>query len=526
MLNKIINCIKRAVAAGQVKKTLLIKTGSTPPKEAKQNKRKLNASPNWSVDRNTFCHSSGIRLTSIATWSADVIINIGVQEFHYRLINVDHLMSRKTFAIPADFLSQGKRIFLPGTSFDADNERLLLHMANELGGKLAGREIHIKCKHPAKPDVKRQRSAWDNAPGDGLLSLLQEKPWLIPVATAAMDTQLRSFKRFRDAPFSVYNFTTQGVDWQADKVFLCALQAMNFTSAAKYRSAAPSEIIIREKKDWTAWRECHERMVLIRTATGSLLAPLFKELDERERVRYCGGLVEPPPATIPIVRCRSLLNRRGVLDTELPKGLTPLSLAEQDALRSMMANALYKINAENIYHCWREKMSMRESYRIDPYRCWQRFLMKAMMDSNFKGEAYTQAMALMEDTAEMQQAEEAARNEAIARAINLISSPESFKDKIIDRPESKEEAIQQLNEKQEAVAFWFCPEKGKDSGRMMLAFTKESLSRLLKRVPLADELMDAFLIECERSGIMDKRSRKIKLGNATMNTVTFLIENL
>ncbi len=58
----------------------------------------------------------------------------------------------------------------------------------------------------------------------------------------------------------------------------------------------------------------------------------------------------------------------------------------------------------------------------------------------------------------------------------------------------------------------------------MLAFTKESLSRLLRRVSLGDELLDAFLNECERCGILDKRSRKIKLGNATINAVTFMIE--
>ncbi len=461
-----------------------------------------------------------------ASWNADISLTIGGQELHYKLLNVDHIITRKTFAIPVDIIRKGSRIYLRGTSFDADNERLLLHMANELGGKLAGREIHVNCRHPAKPDIKRQRSDWDYAPGERLLSLLKENPWLIPVATAAIDTQLRSFKRFREAPFSVYNFTTNGVDWQTDKAFFDALQAMNFTSAAKYRSAAPPEIIIREKKDWVSWRGCIERIAIIRTATGSLLAPLLKELDARERIRYCGGLVEPPPATIPIVRCRSILNRRGVLDTELPKGLTTLTLAEQDMLRSMMANALYKINAENVYNCWSEEMSTRESYRIDPYSCWHRFLMEAMMASNFNGEVYDQAISLLEDTAAMQQAAEAARNEAIVRAINLIRSPERFKDKIIDRPESKEEADQLLNKEQTAVAFWFCPEKGNDAGAAMLAFTKESLSRLLKRVPLGDELIDAFLSECERSGILDKRSRKIKLGNATINAVTFLTEKL
>lgn len=400
-------------------------------------------------------------------------------------------------------------------------------MANEVSDQKAAREYHVASPHPAKQDILWQRNRWREEPNRAaLIEILRQRDWLLPVIAAALDVQLRSFKFFRDGPLGIYNFTASGNDLQADENFCLALRALNFTTAPSFMGTAVPEIIVRDKDDLHAWRSCPDRLVLLRTATGSLLKPLFDEIDERERMRCCGGLLPPRLQTVPIVRSKSILHRRFVADTTLPKGEEALTAGEQDDLRSAMRLALNGKVAQEVYDQWRRQMASPKAYRMDPFLAWTKVLQTVFLRSLFASEPdlLEEALVLQKDTQDMREQAEQERTQTINNALALISKPSRYEREIIDRPKSKSEAKCLLDDEQSAVAFRFRPSRGDDAGRNLLAFSTTSLKRLLKRAGCGDDLYDATLAKAEQQGLLDQRSRTIRLGEDSFSAVTFYIE--
>lgn len=111
---------------------------------------------------------------------------------------------------------------------------------------------------------------------------------------------------------------------------------------------------------------------------------------------------------------------------------------------------------------------------------------------------------------------------SIQRAMDLLRNPERYKRQIIDRPPNKIAAQEALSG--EAMAFRFTPKKNKDAGKNFLAFSRESLTRLLKQAAAGEEILDAFLDACEKEGILDDRSSSVNLGGDTFSATTFRID--
>lgn len=517
--------IARAAVAGQTAQVIPLPVGQVPPKEGKKLRRRIKAARDLELDKGVVWHSSGTFVAAIASWMGIVAVQANGFCYRFRLLAVDRCGKRAVYAIPAHM---GKIKQLPGISFSASEIKLLLIIADAISGREAAREYTLELRKPAKADVQFQRDRWHQPfQAEGLLALLRKRPWILAVVTAALDVQLRSFKLFHDGPFGVYNFTTAGNDVQADANFCAALRAMNFTAAPSFMGATVPEIIVRERADLRAWRGCHDRIALIRTATGSLLTSLLDEIDERERLRSCGGILPPRLPTVPIVRCKAVLNRPFVVDVVLPKGEKPLSAVEQDILRSAMALAVNRKVAQAVYDRWRERMSAPHAYRMDGFATWVEAIGTEFLRAAFASASQLrdQALELLSDSQAEQERAEQERAALITRALDLIGTPSRFEREIADRPQSKDEADQLLDSEQ-AVAFRFRLKKGNDAGKRLLVFSAKSLKRLLKRVGCGEELYDAVLAQAERLGMLDQRNRTVKFGQDSFTAVTFFGEKL
>lgn len=517
--------IARAMAAGQSGQVTILWSGQVPPKEIKKLRRRIKAASNLELDKGVVWHSSGTFVAAIASWIDIIAVQANGFCYRFRLLAVDRRGQRTVYAIP---VHMGKIKQLPGINYSADEIKLLFIIAGAISGSEAAYENTVELRHPAKADVQFQRDRWHQpVQFEKLRDLFRKRPWLLAVATAALDVQLRSYKLFRDGPFGVYNFTTSGNDVQADANFCAALRAMNFTAAPSFMGAAVPEIIVRERADLRAWRGCHDRIALIRTATGSLLTPLLDEIDERERLRSCGGILPPRLPTVPIVRCKAVLNRPFVVDVVLPKGEKPLSAVEQDILRSAMALAVNRKVAQAVYDRWRERMSASHAYRMDGFATWVEAIGTEFLRAAFASASQLrdQALELLSDSQAEQERAEQERAALITRALDLIGTPSRFEREIADRPQSKDEADQLLDSEQ-AVAFRFRLKKGNDAGKRLLVFSAKSLKRLLKRVGCGEELYDAVLAQAERLGMLDQRNRTVKFGQDSFTAVTFFGEKL
>lgn len=114
------------------------------------------------------------------------------------------------------------------------------------------------------------------------------------------------------------------------------------------------------------------------------------------------------------------------------------------------------------------------------------------------------------------------RSASIQRAMDFLKDPERYKGQIIDRPATTEAAEEALSD--EALAIRFIPVKGPDAKTKYLAFSKDSLTRLLKQTGGSEEIFDAILDECEKENVLDNRNRVIKFGEQTLRLTTFRLD--
>lgn len=515
----ILTALSDAVAAGQYQ-TLRFEAGKTPHKTQKRSKRRLRASESWRIYHANIIHSSGISLPACSFWSETVAFRLSGREYRFRLLNLDQAGKLEIFAIPVSEVEHLK--CLPGRDFTQSEVGGFLLMANDISEQ-SQKETVIQISHSLQECIQEKRSEWLEKPNETqMLELLQSHPTIIPITVAALDCQLRCYKKFQNVPLGLYNFTTPSGDLQADNFLISVLTATNFTNKGEFSSAQPIEWIVKDIGDLESWFHCHERLVLIRTATGSLLNPLLKQIDERERLRICGGQLPPPLPTFPIAQCKSILYRKNVVDTALPKGLKTLSVSEQDLLRTMVASCLSKGWAQVAYDNWKRIISSRDNYRLDGFSVWQYVLGQIFIGVNFQDRVQLeQALHLLDNERERQRIEQQQKELILQKAIELLINPIRYEKEIIERPASKGEAIQKLEKDQEAVAFRYTPSKGNDAGKSFLAFSKNSLCRLLKRVSCDESLWEAFLNQCEKTRILAGRNRSINLGGDTFTAITF-----
>lgn len=518
--------IARAAAAGQTDEVLRFSLGATPKKLQNQVRRLVDASADLYLEKQIIFHRDGRCIFGFALWAGTICVKLEDGDRRYRLLLVDRFGETTIFAIPAQLI----RILrtLPGCDFTPDEVELLLTSADELSAPVAAEEFYIRVKHPAKEQVCNNLAGWKDIGYDErkLLELVQSDPVILQIAATACDAQIRTLKKFRSAPQGVYHYIPNPGDAQAIDWFEEVLGAMTFANEQSPFSAGPIDVVLKDPTNLLRWRGSAERVAVIRTATGSLLWPLVEEIQERDRIAKCCGQTPPLLPVTPIAISRSMLICPQAVDIALPRHPQRLTGNELDLLRAAMARTLTRVHPARLYQFWRDRRRQEFSYRENGFTVWRECLIRTvvraffLMDEN----VYRQAECLLFDTEQQQRKAEEEREAAIAKAIDLLAHPDRFAREIIPRPSSKEEADDHLNRSADAVAFEFCPIKGADAGQHFLAFSKDSLLRLLRRVSVGETLYDALIARCEKSGLLDQRNRSIKLGNETFASVTFRVE--
>ena len=515
--------IEQMVSCGQSDIVRLCFKVEVPRKEVSRVSKLIRALDGWMVQDDVIWNAYGLGIHGIASWAGVLTILSGDREHRFRILHLDRFGKRFVFAIPA---RQAESISeLPGIGLSISEIRVLIELANDLADSTSQYELYFKLKHPSQNTLIQQRENWPVMRPDEnhLLTFLESTPTILSVIVAAMDSQLRAFKRFGMAPHGLYNFLLPKGTSSADEWLLTAFRAVSFVNEPGAVSIGPIEITLKDGGDLARWRACYERLAILRTTTGALLWPLMETAEETERLRKCGGCPSNPFPTVPIAVTRGILQCPQALDVSLPDHPNRFCVADQDLLRTAMATLLNKELAQKVYDRWRKNLETPLAYRIDGFRLWRDTLIDVAINSWFSNpETKRRALALLEQDTLQQEADEARRAETLEHAFQLLSNPGRYDGQIIDRPNSKDEA--QLLLSADAVAFRFTPQRGPDKGHTYLAFNEVSLQRLLRCVGCTESLFESFLRLCEKEGILDQRNRSITLGGETFNAITFRIQ--
>ena len=515
-----------------VRQMLLSGQGETPQKlfevdiperGAERLRKSLKASELWELHGDTVYSIFGVAFQGIASWGPGLTTRMAGRDHRFKILHLDRFGRRMVFLLPAAQVDNLRG--LPRIDLSHDEVKLVLQMADDLIRSTDCQEYFMKIKTPAADTIVHQTVAWGKVAYNesDLLTLLSKDPMLWEVAVTALDAQLRPFKKLRVAPQGITNFILPTGDTTAEKWVFAVLQALTFSNEQGILQAGPIELRLKETADLRQWRCNHGRMVILRTATGTLLAPLLDEAEEIERIRKCGGHAPHCFPTTPISLSRAALCCSQATDIQLAKNMSPPTFAEQDLLRAAMSRALSKDIAQRVYQRWKRRLAERTAYRLPGLRVWRSILRDALAELWFSNaELRIQALALCGDAQEALEAAQKQREDTLARAYELLSHPERYKQWIMDRPDSKQVCIDKLSD--EAMAFHYIPQKGKKHGVHLLAFSKASLLRLLNTVGLDESLYDAFIDLCGRYGLLDQEKRTINLGAESFCAVTFFAE--
>lgn len=384
-------------------------------------------------------------------------------------------------------------------------------------------EYTVQCPHPARTAVKSNRTEWrdEELNPEALGQLLQQHAnWLFPVITAALDVQLRSFAPCAEVPIFLYNFTAKKPNLQADQAITRAFTALNLTTEGAACNSAPPQITVLDSGDLADWSGCRDRLVLLRTSTGAPLKPLFDALDECERQTRFGGVLPRRLSTVPIVRSRTIFDRSDTVDIELPVDLSiALTNYDLDLLRIAAARTLTKANAAEAYPPWYGPMTSLARYQLDPFEVWRDAVMRIFLEANLPshGMAHTAAYDGLETAQEAQLRTEAEREETLRKALELLGEQSRFKDEIIKKPATAEEATWLLDDEQSAVAFRHTPSRGLEAGKHFVIFSNASMLRLLTRVGLDDTMYDALKKRAAATGLLARQSWPVKIGDTNFS---------
>lgn len=523
--DSITDALANAVAAGQHDEILRFEAGSSPKSDGKKLHRILNAHQDLYLENGIVYKTSGIAFAGVAQWRSALSVKVNDHEHRFRILSLDRFGKTSIFAIPVKLLGLVKE--LPGIDLSKAELEFIFQVADSLRDLESDQEIFVPVRHPAQQTVRENVFdwRWESFEQASLLQILEEEPTILHIAAAAMDSQLRVFKQCKWAPQGIYNFIPQKGNVQTYDWFMDVCSIFTFSSETSAFASGPVEIAVKDVADLEKWRGCFERFVIIKTATGSLVWSIAEELKERERIIKCGGQLPPQLPTLPVVSSHGILNIPEAVDIELPKSARLLSDAAAGMLRAAMKHLLNDEIIRTTYSTWKSRRGRISAYRENGFTIWRQLLEEKAIDMWFKNpELHQKAEELLHESELAQQKAEAMRTETIQKAIDLLSSPTRFEREIIERPTTKKDAIEHLNRLQDAVAFWYTPSKGNDEGKCFLAFSKDSLLRLLQRIGFNENLYDTLIVQSEKAGLLNQQNRSIKLGDNTFNAVTFCVE--
>ncbi len=517
--------IAQAVAAGQSGSVLDLGTAESSEKRLKRLKKRLEASENWTVDSGIIRSCNGMSISACTEWCGTVAVNLKGIVHRFRILVVYYMEETRYFALPAGMLKSSESIKeLPGIEFSPAEIRLLLDMADELRNTKSDREITYTLKHPLRGTLYRNlnRYLWygETLP-ERLLRILRANMVVPKMMLAAFDAQLRVIKTMKRAPLTIYNFTPSAKDLQASERIISIFAAMNFTASSG--TSEPLLIRLKDDNDLRGWCSRVDRLTILRATGMSLLQPLVKEIAGRDQILKTGGLMPGPLPTVPIVLSKGLIHDPVAYDVSIPQGEADLSVEERNILRHAMAQALNTADSKCMVEQLEKRLHSKNGYRLNPRAVWREILATHFFRGISTQKEFQNAVAqLMGDNEEAMEEARNEQNASIQRAMDLLKDPERYKRQIIDRPTSKDAAREALSG--DAVAFRFVPSRGDDAGKKFLAFTKESLLRLMRQAAVGEEYYDAFLKECENNGILDMRKRTVKFGDETFAAVTFRVD--
>lgn len=464
----------------------LVKTRNAKRGKSRKLLRRLGKGDAFQVHGCAVTSAYGLTVTAVARWRRPLHITDGERHWRFSRLEVMYGGSAYLFTIPAAQME--KPLTLPSLAFNAGEINMLRQMADELrsSGDCVEKTDHIKM--PEKVELKAARAVAQQlpyAPSD-VLEVMEENPWAAELLLAATLANLRPWFGQTAAPNLVVNVVipSRNSDGSALDALRKVLQSFAFLGDADGGFLAEREM--NRMQDISAWLESNSQIALLHCSA---------EVSDRIRQQ-----AENTPAgqrafsSYPLLCVNSEAIGSCVDNIFLPSRCTPCTVAQQDALRRMMALLLEEPKAMvgQILSNRRQLLAMPEAYRKSYVTSWREAVRTAIITRE------PQLSDVMEDSAAKAELLQAERAGKLRRGIELITNTEKYKAEIGIFPPSKREATELLSTEFVCLAHRV---KGTD----LLVFSKDSMLRLLLRTGVDETYLELVFQKLDRLGVLRNR---------------------
>lgn len=407
---------------------------------------------------------------------------------------------------------------LPDVALTPDESKWLLRLANDLTPPAYLKCLSLTSTHPAKDTVKENTAAWNGTlDQDKLFALLTKAPELTDIVLGAIDVQLRALKRLSSAPWLIYNLigSEDAIIDAAERI----LFACTFSNELSPLGGGPINLTIKSPPDLQQLRRSPGRFIFFRFREREQLQPMLRAAEERERIAKSGSIAA---SDYPVVMAASrvFLGKPYTLDCQLPDTLSALTGVELSLLRTAVKLSLTMQIVKEIYHRWKALLTDPANYAVNGALAWRYTLAVVVSERWFTDRAQREKFCRQYlERLSRKAAAQADRERILRDALRCLANVKGYRDRIIEKPASAEEAKARLAG--DAIAFHHTPMKGLQKGKELLVCTKESLLRLLEPIGLTPNLYSTFCSRCKEEKLLLNQDQSITLGSKSFHGAAF-----
>lgn len=426
-------------------------------------KKALSKAPNWMYERAKISkrkYETAVPL--IASWGDQVAIFHGTETTLGEILHLDLNRIRYIFFLPSNCRETLRS--LPNINLSRKQVTLRLAMADDLSRHQKQKLKEIKIQIPAKRTLKANRKTCPPADEQKLSALLTKKPWVWSPLLVALDVQIRLY--FADVPPIVHNLICPDEIQRAS--LLKVLQALTLTNDPGLCDCGP--IVSPQIPD--SFPTDHRLLVMYdvdRRSARRLSSVLQTEDENLKR----GAPLPLPQPTLPVLINASAFSLPFIRDIPLEPADETLSIEELSTLRSAACHFLCKNIVKRLSQEMVAKLNAPETPFVSLANLWLD-AMVITISKTFRLDTSTRSGG--EEHLLRVQEEAEARDQKIAQAIMLLSDPQAYNGKIVDKPKTTDEATAL---QAQYPVFKYCPKKGDHAGETVALTNDLGLMKLI-----------------------------------------------
>lgn len=507
-----------AIRTGRTENILHLFDVALPKKYRAATENCVKGLKSWRYSDGCAIYKHKYRLPGVAAWAFEVTASVGAVAFRFRILHFDMNGKRRVYLVP--MTKDWGGLNLPDITLTQEESKLVLKLADELTPPARLDRLDLKCNHLAKATLKDSAAVWNGAlEQDSLFALLTKNPELADIVFAVVDTQLRALKRMPYAPWIIHNLI-RAKEESANATVQGILRACAFANEISPLGNGPIDLIVKDVESLRRLQLSPERFIFFRFREREHLQPILKAVEERERIAKSGGGIVTLDYPAAVAVSGVFLGKPYALDCQIPDTLPTLTGRELDLLRTAVGLVLNKQTAEDIYRCWQARISDPANYAANGALLWRYVLAVIVSRQWFADQRQRNAFREHYLTHLCKGAAAQADREKVLRdALNRLTDVDSYRDQVIEKPDSKADAEKHLAD--DAVAFRYAPKKGALKELELLVYSKDSILRLLEPIGLTSDLYSTFCGRCEEGGLLVKRDHTLTLQGGSFHGVAF-----